>query len=362
MVEHLYVHIPFCPKICPYCSFYKEASDRNKTRPFLEAVLREAENFAGVLRPRTVFFGGGTPTALTPEQLEFLLRGLHERLDLGGVEEWTMEMNPATVSREKGMLLRELGVNRVSMGVQAWQPELLQTLGRVHTASQAERSYFLLREAGFDNVNLDLIFGVPGQTTEQWMDSLRRTAELKPEHISAYCLTYEEDTAFFESLQRGEFRIEEERDAELLLLTLEQLAAVGYEGYEISNFARPGRRCAHNLAYWQGNDYVGLGPSAFSTVGEKRWRNVRDTALYTETALAGKAAVDFSEEVTPTMRQHERLAFGLRLSDGVPVEWIDATKSTRLAAAGLLEEKDARWRITPAGRLVVDEVAAEVWE
>jgi oxygen-independent coproporphyrinogen-3 oxidase len=362
MVEHLYIHIPFCPKVCPYCSFYKEASDRNKTRPFLEALLREAETHAEILRPRTVFFGGGTPTALSPSQLEFLLTGLHERLDLRQVEEWTMEMNPATVSLEKARLLRGLGVNRVSMGVQAWQPELLQTLGRVHTAEQAERSFFILREAGLANLNLDLIFGVPGQTRAQWLESLHRTASLLPEHISAYCLTYEEDTAFFEALQRGEFQVDENKDADLLQLTLAELSTRGYEGYEISNFARPGRRCAHNLAYWRGADYLGLGPSAFSTVGPKRWRNIRDTALYTETTLAGKTAVDFSEELPEDLRHRERLAFGLRLSDGVPTEWIAPQKSAPLVAAGLLEAIDTGWRVSSKGRLVVDEIAAELWE
>ena len=211
-VEHLYVHIPFCPKVCPYCSFYKEASDRNKTAAFLDAVLLELDQQTAVLtaagralRPVTIFFGGGTPSALSTPQLEYLLGGLRDRLDLSALAEWTLEMNPATVSLEKARTLRALGVNRVSMGVQSWDPGLLLTLGRVHTADQARRSYAILREAGFDNVNLDLIFAVPGQTRATWLASLRETIALAPEHVSAYNLTYEEDTEFLRRFEAGEF-------------------------------------------------------------------------------------------------------------------------------------------------------------
>ena len=269
-MSHLYVHIPFCPKICPYCSFYKETSDRNKTARFLDALLLELDAQQRVLpplRPRTIFFGGGTPSALSTPQLEYLLTGLRARLDLSALEEWTLEMNPATVSLEKASLLRSLGVNRVSMGVQSWEPQLLAVLGRVHSAEQARRSYEILREAGFENVNLDLIFGIPTQTPEMWQRSLAATMALGPEHISAYNLTYEEDTEFFRRFVSGELRQDNEADAALFETTADTLTAGGYEPYEISNFSRPGRECAHNLAYWDASDYLGLGPSAFSTVG-----------------------------------------------------------------------------------------------
>ena len=281
-IAHLYVHIPFCPKVCPYCSFYKETSDRNKTARFLDALLLELDAHQRTLpmplRPRTIFFGGGTPSALSTPQLEYLLTGLRARLDLSALTEWTLEMNPATVSLEKASLLRSLGVNRVSMGVQSWEPQLLAVLGRVHSAEQARRSYEILREAGFANVNLDLIFGIPTQTPAMWTRSLAATIALGPEHVSAYNLTYEEDTEFFRRFVAGELRQDDDADAALFEHTADTLAAAGYEPYEISNFARPGRECAHNLAYWQGADYLGLGPSAFSTVGERRWANVRDTA------------------------------------------------------------------------------------
>lgn len=364
-VRHLYVHIPFCPKVCPYCNFYKEASDRNKTQPFLEALLREADRWAAQLRPQTIFFGGGTPTALSPSQLDFLLTGLRERLDLSDLEEWTFEMNPATVSLEKARLLRRFGVNRVSMGVQAWQPHLLETLGRVHTAAQAERSFAILREAGFQRLNLDLIFGIPGQTPEEWRTSLQHTIALQPEHISAYCLTYEEDTPFFAQLAEGKFSRDEDIEADFFALTEAELSAAGYPPYEISNFAPPGQECRHNLAYWNGTDYLGLGPSAFSTVGTQRWRNIQNTVLYTSGTLAGSTPHDFSEHVPPALRERERLTFGLRTRFGLSpaqTSFLNPGKISRLLAQGLLEYVGQNLRLTSAGRLVADEIATHLWD
>ena len=360
---HLYIHIPFCPKVCPYCSFYKEASDRNKTQGFLDALLRELDARQaelGVLRPRTIFFGGGTPSALSTPQLEWLLGGLRARLDGGRLAEWTLEMNPATVSLEKARALRDLGVNRISMGVQSWEPALLLTLGRVHSAEQARRSYEILREAGFANVNLDLIFGIPGQTREQWERSLRTTVALAPEHISAYNLTYEEDTEFFDRFSRGESAQDAEADADLFEFTAGFLTGAGYPPYEISNFARPGRECAHNLAYWRGADYLGLGPSAFSTVGVRRRANVRDTAAYNERIGRGEMAEDFGEDVPPATRRAEAIAFGLRTRDGVSAEWLagQASAVREHTALGLMETlAGQRLALTSRGRLLADAVA-----
>jgi oxygen-independent coproporphyrinogen-3 oxidase len=355
VVEHLYAHIPFCPKVCPYCSFYKEASDRNRTRAFLDAMLVEAEKHAPSLRPRTVFFGGGTPSALSTSQLEFLLGGLRERIDFSAVSEWTLEMNPATVSLEKARVLLSLGVNRISMGVQSWDERLLETLGRVHNAAQAERSYRILREAGVPNVNLDLIFGIPGQTRDQWRESLERTIALEPDHISAYCLTYEEDTDFFLRLQRGEMKPDEEHDAALFELTMDVLEDAGYAQYEISNYAKPGRECRHNLAYWTAADYIGLGPSAFSTHGETRWKNVSDTEGYVRRIFAGEDSADYREHVDARTRRAEQLAFALRTSEGID----DANEEIpRLRDAGYIEPRGDRWVLTRSGKLVADAIAA----
>jgi oxygen-independent coproporphyrinogen III oxidase len=361
-LHHLYVHIPFCPKVCPYCSFYKEASDRNKTQAFLDSVLldldRRLQEVASC-RLETIFFGGGTPSALSVKQLEFLLTGLHRRLDLTGLREWTLEMNPATVSLEKARMLKDFGVNRISMGVQSWDPEMLDRLGRVHSALQAERSFDILREAGFTNLNLDLMFGIPGQSLEKWEQSLSKTIRLAPEHISAYCLTFEEDTEFFRWQQRGELPQDTEQEASIFERTMAILETAGYHQYEISNYAPSGFECQHNLAYWLGRDYLGLGPSAFSTIGERRWQNTPDTSRYIEQLQAGIEPIHFKEIVTGRIRTAEAIAFGLRTSVGVlessMTGWIGELDALR--SAGYLEKANSHFRLTAKGRMVADSIA-----
>ena len=361
-LHHLYVHIPFCPKICPYCSFYKEASDRNKTQSFLDSILldldRRLREMPGC-RLETIFFGGGTPSALSVKQLDFLLSGLDRRLDLSRLREWTLEMNPATVSLEKAQMLRDFGVNRVSMGVQSWDAEILRRLGRVHTAEQAERSYHILREAGFENLNLDLIFGVPGQSLETWQQTVKKTISLAPEHISAYCLTFEEDTEFFRRFQIGELVQNLEQDAEFYEFTMATLASAGYGQYEISNYAKPGYDCLHNLAYWFGRNYLGLGPSAFSTIGERRWQNTPDTSQYIEQLRSEIEPINFRENVSDRMRKAEAIAFGLRTAIGVSKLEIALWPSELddLRGEGYIEEGNARVRLTAKGRMVADSIA-----
>lgn len=360
--KHLYLHIPFCLQICPYCSFYKDIAGPGKADPLVDAVIREAELFGQGCAPQTVFVGGGTPTALSVSQLERLFDGLRKHLDLSGVDEFTMEMNPATVTARKAELLRGFGVNRVSMGVQSWDPDLLKVLGRVHDAKQVRDSFAILRAAGFDNLNLDLIYGVPGQTLAQWEESIGRTTELQPEHISAYCLTYEEDTEFFERMKRGEFREDSESDAGFFERGVELLTAAGYAQYEISNYARPGRECAHNLAYWEGADYLGLGPSAWSTIGDRRWQNVPDTAAYVQAMQAGVRPLHNEEILPPTTREAEKIAFGLRMNAGIDPSRLAGRRDlvTGLREEGLLEDHGPRVRLTPRGRLLADEIAAEL--
>jgi oxygen-independent coproporphyrinogen III oxidase len=362
VLRHLYVHIPFCPKICPYCSFYKEASDRNKTQLFLDSLLVELDrrlNEMSGFRLETIFFGGGTPSALSVKQLEFLLSGLSLRLDLSNIREWTLEMNPATVSLEKAKMIRDFGVNRISMGVQSWNSQTLETLGRVHSAEQAERSFEILRQAGFNNLNLDLIFGVPGQPASVWKETLDKTIGFEPEHISAYCLTYEEDTEFFRRFSQGELAQDVERDAALYELTMGTLEEAGYRQYEISNYARPGFECLHNLAYWLGRSYLGLGPSAFSTVGSRRWKNTPDTGRYVEQIQSKIEPIAFEEALSSEMRLAEEIAFSLRTSTGVSeskiASWPEEVAS--LLSEGYLEEAGNRVRLTPKGRMVADSVA-----
>jgi oxygen-independent coproporphyrinogen-3 oxidase len=360
-VSHLYVHIPFCARICPYCAFYKERADSSQTQRFCEALLREMETVKEhyQLKLETIFFGGGTPTALTTTQLEFLLGGMRERLDLSGLAEWTLEANPGSVSLRKAKLLRAMGVSRISLGVQSWDDELLQLLGREHNAAQAEASFHILRDAGFANVSIDLMFGLPGQTLAQWQADLEKTIRLQPDHISTYCLTYEEDTDFFLRHSRGEFREDPESDARFLETAIEMLEATGYEHYEISNYARPGFASSHNRGYWGGHDYLGIGPSAFSTVGLRRWQNVCDYRAYADRVLAGASAVESTEDLTPEMKRTERIALALRTRDGIASQELTPwpNESREFLDLGLLRELNGKFILTPRGKLLADSVA-----
>jgi oxygen-independent coproporphyrinogen-3 oxidase len=360
-VRHIYVHIPFCARICPYCAFYKERADSSQTQRFCEALLREVEVVQEqfTIRPATIFVGGGTPTALTTVQLEFLFAGFRDRLDLSRLVEWTVEANPGSVSPRKAALLRELGVNRISLGVQSWDDDLLKLLGREHDAAQAEASFQILREAGFTNVSVDLMFGLPGQSLAQWEADLEKTIRLRPDHISTYCLTYEEDTEFFLRHSRGEFREDPESDAEFLETAMKTLESAGYEHYEISNYARPGFASTHNRGYWAGDNYLGIGPSAFSTVGMRRWQNVCDYRAYSDRVLGGLSPVESTETLSPEMKRTERIALALRTRDGISSEELASwsNESRELIDLGLIRESSGRFILTSRGKLLADSVA-----
>jgi oxygen-independent coproporphyrinogen-3 oxidase len=372
-IRHVYVHIPFCARICPYCAFYKDLLDRSQTWRFCEAILSELELYEGgatskssrrtrdrrsLLIPSTIYFGGGTPTALTIAQLELLLRGFRERLDLSCLEEWTIEANPGSVSVRKADLLKKFGVNRISLGIQSWDDHLLRLLGREHNAWQAEESFHLLRAAGLTNINVDLMFGLPGQTIEQWRLTLEKTIALQPDHISAYCLTYEEDTEFFLRHARGEFRQDADADSGFFEIAMAILEHAGYEHYEISNYARPGFSSVHNRAYWLGKDYLGIGPSAVSTVGMRRWQNVCDYRSYIDRVLSCQSAVASIEDLTSEMKRTERIAMSLRTRDGVSASELRhyAQQTNELIALGLLRESEGNFVLTRKGKPLADSV------
>src|SRR5205809_2051544 len=360
-IRHIYVHIPFCARICPYCAFYKDLLDRSQTQRFCEAILHELKQLVAAheVFPSTIYFGGGTPTALNIAQLELLLRGFHERLELSRLVEWTMEANPGSVSPRKASLLKKFAVNRISLGVQSWDDELLKLLGRDHNARQAEESFWVLRAAGFTNINVDLMFGLPGQTTEQWRSTLEKTIALRPEHISAYCLTYEEDTEFFLRQSRGELKANPDWDASLFEMTMSILEDFGYEQYEISNYARPGFSSVHNRAYWSGEDYLGVGPSAFSTVGMRRWQNLTDYRAYADRILLGQSPIATAENLTAELKRTERIALSLRTRDGISAMELQrfARETDEFAALGLLGESNGRFELTHKGKFLADSAA-----
>ncbi|MCX7713065.1 MAG: radical SAM family heme chaperone HemW [Chthoniobacterales bacterium] len=358
--KHLYVHIPFCPKICPYCNFYKEGANRWKIPKFLDALILESRKIAHLVELETVFVGGGTPTALSSPQIQKLFLVFKQYLDFSKVSEWTIEINPATVSLEKARLLLELGVNRASLGVQSWDSSQLLTLGRVHTIFQAERSYNILRDAGFKNINIDLIFGIPGQTLKSWEKTLEKTCSLKPEHISAYALTYEEDTEFFFKLKNGIVQRDEDLEVRMFHLTQQYLEAAGYVGYEISNFAKEGFESKHNWAYWNGDEFLGLGPSAFSNFMGHRWQNIENTEEYTNRVHAGIDPKNFDEIVDYEIKLREKIAFGLRTRVGVPKFYLDEQKSGPLIEEGYLEVFGENVKLSQLGKILADEIAAEL--
>jgi oxygen-independent coproporphyrinogen III oxidase len=360
-IRHTYVHIPFCARICPYCAFYKDLLDRSQTWRFCEAILRDLDQQCAsfAVSPETIYFGGGTPTALMTSQLEFLLGGFRERLDLSSLAEWTIEANPGSVSARKAALLRKFGVTRVSLGIQSWDDQLLKLLGREHNSQQAEQSFKILRAAGFSNVNVDLMFGLPGQTIEQWKSTLEKTIALQPDHISAYCLTYEEDTEFFLRHVRGELLQDTDADAAFFEMAMSMLEDAGYEQYEISNYARPGFASVHNRAYWLGKDYLGVGPSAFSTVGMHRWQNVCDYRSYADRVLSGQSPRGFGENLTNEMKRTERIALSLRTRDGVAAADVKlfAQQTNEFIALGLLRESNGNFLLTRKGKSLADSVA-----
>ena len=361
-IRHIYVHIPFCARICPYCAFYKDLLDRSQTSRFCEALLRELverDRRARRLLPSTIYFGGGTPTALHVAQLELLLRGFHERLDLSQLVEWTIEANPGSASARKAGILKKVGVNRISLGVQSWDEKLLKLLGREHNTQQAEKSFRILRDAGFTNINIDLMFGLPGQTVDQWRATLEKTIGLEPEHISTYCLTYEEDTEFFLRHARGELRQDPDAELEFFEMTMAILEDAGYQHYEISNYARPGFESVHNRAYWLGKDYLGLGPSAVSTIGMQRWQNVCDYRAYIDRVFSGESTRGTSENLTLEMKRTERIALGLRTRDGISgAELKDfAQKVGELIALKLLRKSNGNFFLTSKGKALADSVA-----
>jgi oxygen-independent coproporphyrinogen-3 oxidase len=358
----LYLHIPFCHRVCPYCSFYKHTPGATPISAFIDALALEARRRISA-QPRTIYLGGGTPSMLSPRHLERLFSALHEMIDFTRLDEVTLEANPATFNLEKARLFRELGVTRVSLGIQSFAPHVLETLGREHTARQASESVAILREAGIPEVNIDLMFSIPGQSEADWDDSLRRAASLGPDHISAYNLTYEEDTAFFESLRRGEVGLNEDIDAGFFHLADDFLTSQGFEHYETSNYAKPGRRSSHNQGYWRGEDYLGLGPSAVSTLGNVRTKNVADTASYVAQVTAIGNALAGSETLDAEARRLERIALGLRTTEGIPLALLDSAARARaknLAGEGLASIMDERLILIHHGRALVDPIAAEL--
>lgn len=360
----IYAHIPFCHRICPYCSFYKHTPGSTPIGDFITALNQEASTrLSENTTPHTLYLGGGTPSMLSATHLTSLLANLHRLLDFSTLQEITLEANPATFDLKKARLFKSLGITRVSLGIQSFSRHVLHTLGREHSPSEATEAVHTLRQAGIPSINIDLMFSIPGQSLADWENTLQHTLTLAPDHISAYNLTYEEDTAFFDSLQNGTYRENPDHDANHYHLAENLLTAAGYDHYETSNYARPGHHSIHNQGYWIGSDYLGLGPSAITTIDHHRHKNIPDTARYIQHIHTLGNAIVETETITPESRRIELIALGLRTTTGIPLHLLHPEKISiahQLASENLLTITPTHLTLTHRGRPLVDPIAAEL--
>ncbi|MDQ3991001.1 MAG: radical SAM family heme chaperone HemW [Actinomycetota bacterium] len=358
----LYVHVPFCLTRCGYCDFNTYEGLSHLADPFVEALLREADlvspSWADVPFV-SVFIGGGTPTTLPSAVLGHVLARLRARFDLADHAEVTCEANPDTVDEASLAALREAGVTRLSLGVQSFDPAVLRALERIHPAESARRAVAEARAAGFDDLNLDLIYGAHGESPASWRRTLDEAVALRPEHLSCYALTVEQGTPLGRSVALGAVPAPDpDVQAGMFDVACEILAAAGYLHYEVSNWARPGRECRHNLGYWQGRPYLGLGPGAHSHRGRDRWWNVRPPQRYIGAVAGGELPVGGRERLDEGELRLERLMLGLRLPAGVPATWVPDAVSATFAERGLGVVENGRFALTEAGMLLANEVAA----
>jgi oxygen-independent coproporphyrinogen III oxidase len=358
-VRHLYVHVPFCAHRCGYCDFVTLVGRRDGHEAYVDALLAELELQRALLAERveTVFLGGGTPTYTEPGALARLLEGLPH------AKEVTVEANPETVTPELAALLRRRGVSRVSLGAQSFQPHLLEVLERRAAPEAVRRAFYHLRDAGFDNISLDLLYGIPGQGASDLEHDLAEAIALGPEHLSCYELEAKPGTRFTHA--HGD---ELDRQAEAMEgyfeLVVDELTAAGYRWYETANFCRPGRQARHNLGYWLGRDYLGLGIGAVSTVGGLRWRNRPGLTAYLAALARGEGPPRDEEPLEPDVVGRERLMLGLRLDEPVPLADVagalDPAALDRMERLGLAERRGGGLALTPRGRFLGGGVTAEL--
>jgi len=366
-----YIHVPFCVHRCGYCNFALVADRGDLVEPYLQALATEL-SWLGEPRPvDTLYFGGGTPTFLSPEQLDKLCRLATDWHPLRPGYEWTVEANPGDLDRDRVGVLVDRGVNRLSLGAQSFRDEKLRLLERDHQADDVGRAVELARRAGL-SVAIDLIFAAPGETLDQWHDDLRQALALLPEHISTYGLTFERGTTFWNRQQRGDLTsMTEDEELEMYELAIDLLSNSGFEHYEISNFALPGCRSRHNTAYWSGAGYYAVGPGAASYVDGVRETNHRSTTTYLKRIEAGESPVAESERLDAQQRAREQLVFGLRQLAGVDryefarrtgfeLDKLAGTQIARLVELGMLAADDSHVRLTRSGLMISDSIWPEL--
>ena len=362
----LYVHVPFCASKCHYCGFFSITSPLLRD-DFVTAAVADAARYRDTFEPfDTVYLGGGTPTVLSDAQLARLMDGLRGAVRVAPDAEVTIEANPGDVTVDRLRALRAMGFNRLSLGVQSFRDKELRFLGRRHTADEALAAFQAARDAGFDNVGIDLIWGLSVASEKHWRRVLAQAVALRPEHLSCYQLTIEEGTRLGNLHESGRLPLpaEDALVAQFLAMS-EVLTAAGYEHYEVSNFALPGRRSRHNGKYWNHTPYLGLGPAAHSFAGRRRWWNLRSVDAYCLAVREGRAPIDGSEDLTDDQLRLETLALGLRTSDGIALSVLAGTpgldaKLAPLIEAGWVRVENGRLLPTTRGLLVADRLPLEL--
>lgn len=370
-VGSLYVHIPFCATKCVYCAFFSAPPSGNQIERYCSCLLTELETASEIVKAETIFFGGGTPSLLSVERWEEILKKM-ERLNLLDAKEFTIECNPATVSVDKARLWLDYGVNRVSIGVQSFDDEVLKFLGRIHDKNTALKTYDILRKAGFKNINIDLMFGIPGQTMDMWKKTICEALSLQTEHISAYELTPEEDTQYFKNFTAGAYSIDEDLVSAMYDELVEKTDSAGVYRYEVSNFAKgdapdgiPAFACKHNINYWRGGWYYGIGASASSFLNGVRTKNISNTEFYCELIEKGKRPIAEVDNIPPLSRAGEIAGFGLRMVKGwgfdefkritgfdLKREWRNEIQQLVSLGYGIEDEKS--FRLTSSGLRYAD--------
>ncbi len=369
----LYCHVPFCASTCDFCAFYQEKPRRGDLERYLDAMEQEFALLPQDREIETVFWGGGTPGLLAAKDLERLGRAMLERMS-GAPKEWTIEMAPSTVKVDKLKVLRELGVTRISMGVQSFDAALLESLGRLHHPKQIYTAWERIMAAGFPRTNLDLIFAIPNQSLSQWEADIEEAARLEPDHISTYCLTFEEDTALYVKLAKGQIRLDEAREVQFYERGWERLSELGYHQYEISNFAQPGGECLHNLNTWRMQEWIGCGPSAASQYGGERYQRPANLDAWADGLLCGQAAKEEQVLLDDRILLADAVVFGLRMNAGVTLDDLQSRfpgagkleslhqLCERLHCENLLDSEDQVLKLTSKGRLLADAIGSEVLE
>lgn len=370
----IYIHIPFCRAKCFYCDFNSFACRDEFVPAYFNALKKEIDLYAGKLKAytiKTVFIGGGTPSVVDSQYIYEVLKLLNQKLNIDVKAEISIETNPGTLTYEKLETYKAIGVNRLSIGLQAWQDRILKMLGRIHTAKEFEDNFRLARKAGFENINVDLIFGIPDQTFKDWCETLENVISLGPEHLSCYSLKIEEGTVFGDKLENNELvPLEDIIDREMYSYCKDYLAQKGYKHYEISNFAKPGYECRHNLVYWKQQEYIGLGAGAHSFFEGTRVNNIYDIEGYIASLLEDKIPAENAEFIDRKLDMTEFMILGLRLMDGVlPDDFkkrfdediydVYGSEIAKLVERGLLVKKGGAISLSSAGLDFANQVFME---